>query len=95
METLHNCTTVSGPRFTTTEEQELALALSSRSPRLLLALLLLALADTTQASDPNPLSDTLTGDWLGIRTALRDHGDRKSTRLNSSHLRRSRMPSSA
>ena len=26
---------------------------------------------------------------------IRDHGDRKSTRLNSSHTRPSRMPSSA
>ena len=40
--------------------------------------------------------DKLSGE---IRAALlqklREHGDRKSTRLNSSHDRQSRMPSSA
>ena len=30
-----------------------------------------------------------------IKTLVKGHGDRKSTRLNSSHLRLSRMPSSA
>ena len=34
----------------------------------------------------------LRGKWLIV---TRDSGDRKSTRLNSSHSRRSRMPSSA
>ena len=32
---------------------------------------------------------------LATRTVVRPSGDRKSTRLNSSHLRLSRMPSSA
>jgi porin len=41
---------------------------------LFLSLALLAVASPGRASDPNPLSDTLTGDWLGIRTALKDRG---------------------
>ena len=32
---------------------------------------------------------------LGLAQAARDTGDRKSTRLNSSHIQKSRMPSSA
>ena len=36
----------------------------------------------------------LTGD-IQVVTEADDHGDRKSTRLNSSHISRSRMPSSA
>ena len=39
-----------------------------------LALLLLAWAAPIRASDPGPFSDTLTGDWLGMRTWLKDHG---------------------
>ena len=51
------------------------------------------------ATDPAPLDDLLA-EALDIasrsdRLADRALGDRKSTRLNSSHLRTSRMPSSA
>ena len=33
--------------------------------------------------------------WVLAKTRYDDGGDRKSTRLNSSHITRSRMPSSA
>lgn len=50
---------------------------SKRSRLPALALILLALAAGpihASESDPHPLGDTLTGDWLGIRSALKDHG---------------------
>jgi porin len=37
-------------------------------------LTLLVLAGPVHASDPRPFTDTLTGDWFGLRTALKDHG---------------------
>ena len=33
--------------------------------------------------------------WLTLKLESKHQGDRKSTRLNSSHVRTSRMPSSA
>ena len=36
-----------------------------------------------------------SGDRLSWKITLADTGDRKSTRLNSSHIQKSRMPSSA
>ena len=44
-------------------------------------------------SSPPPLA--VIGVWAGRAVRLRGLRDRKSTRLNSSHLRLSRMPSSA
>ena len=42
----------------------------------------------------DPLYDIIDSDWIGA--AYRDwETDRKSTRLNSSHSAKSRMPSSA
>ena len=49
---------------------------------------LLALEDAQYGSDPSNLSDGISDDDSG-------DGDRKSTRLNSSHSGESRMPSSA
>ena len=42
-----------------------------------------------------PISMTPERRQTRMRQLLAETGDRKSTRLNSSHLRRSRMPSSA
>ena len=39
-----------------------------------LQLTLLLLASPVWADDPHPLGDTLTGDWLGIRSLLKAHG---------------------
>ena len=39
-------------------------------------------------------SNQFVGNWPGV-TVEKKEGDRKSTRLNSSHYARSRMPSSA
>ena len=41
------------------------------------------------------LANMVTGVTDGFRKELEIVGDRKSTRLNSSHVKRSRMPSSA
>ena len=41
---------------------------------------------------------TVLGAWVGVSTGITTmlgNGDRKSTRLNSSHIQKSRMPSSA
>ena len=46
--------------------------------------------------DKNKFVDFCNGDVKGEDTETLNHfGDRKSTRLNSSHVKRSRMPSSA
>jgi len=45
-----------------------------RSGGLALLLLTLALASPARADDPHPLGDTLTGDWLGVRSALKERG---------------------
>ena len=42
-----------------------------------------------------PVGVFVDEDQLVVRNVMDDCGDRKSTRLNSSHLRLSRMPSSA
>ena len=46
-------------------------------------------ADEKYKEGPN--NDTVFGKWIG----LNHQPDRKSTRLNSSHMSESRMPSSA
>ena len=49
-------------------------------------------AEYRQELTPSPIE--VGTDW-GETTIVREHVDRKSTRLNSSHERLSRMPSSA
>jgi porin len=46
----------------------------SRHPALALTLLALGGPLHASESDTHPLGDTLTGDWLGVRSALKDHG---------------------
>ena len=54
-------------------------------------------ANLSDYLDVDPEATPTIGDVLTGRARLREavHGDRKSTRLNSSHVRLSRMPSSA
>ena len=40
-------------------------------------------------------TETLDGKWVLVKSETSDGKDRKSTRLNSSHWNKSRMPSSA
>jgi hypothetical protein len=71
---------------------------SSRTPLVfLLAASLSACAAGGAAPDKLPLASTASGNFLSGLAAQRgnDPGDRKSTRLNSSHRYISRMPSSA
>ena len=45
--------------------------------------------------DEKTLENTIVHELIHLRFPYLSHGDRKSTRLNSSHSDRSRMPSSA
>ena len=51
--------------------------------------------DTTNAREPGLGNETLCAEYLAGYLAGQGVGDRKSTRLNSSHFVPSRMPSSA
>ena len=52
--------------------------------------------DYTTGRQPKDIATLLREDWLSKKTPYRDwETDRKSTRLNSSHSAKSRMPSSA
>ena len=71
--------------------------------RMMLSALALAAAGPVLAEPPRIAVDTpitaslvrqVAGDLAQVQVLL-PQGDRKSTRLNSSHVKRSRMPSSA
>ena len=47
------------------------------------------------ANPKNSFSDNNTTNLLSVAVAVGGGADRKSTRLNSSHIQKSRMPSSA